>query len=177
MAIYEIQRKSHITYRVTVGVNGEQRQKFFSLKNVSDDETLAIYQAAEALEAQWKLESRDGQAKRLLKAKPTNRSSEVYQTGVRGIQFKWTRRIIKGQVHYRPGFYVGIAECNRHYGVKKEGHKAGWMRAIKGYCESKGIEVNKRLMNRMPSKDKWKEVREHYNSKFGWNIPEIQIKN
>lgn len=175
MPIYREEKHSYPKLRVAVGVNGKLRQKYFSLKNVSDNEINAIYQAAEAIETKWKIESKAGQAKRVLKAKPTERSSEIYRTGVKGIQFKWTRRTVKGNVHYRPGFYVGIAECNKHYGVLKAGHKAGWTQAIKTYCECKGIEINKSLMRRIPSKKKWQEVREHYNCKLGWDIPETEI--
>lgn len=180
MPIYEIQNKSYNAYRVTVGINGKQRQKYFGLNNCSTNEKrLIMYNRAARLDNKWQAELQAHKKIQIKNAKPLNRSTNtVCCTDVKGIQMLYMKQKAKGRTRIFPFFRVVIAEGRKQVGVTQSGHAEGWSKAIAAYCDFKGIKKGKQdLLSRMPCKSKWEDVKRHFAENLGWDVPEIQIKN
>lgn len=180
MAIYEMKTKSYNAYRVAVIINGEQRQTYFGLsKCKTAEQKLEVYDRAAKLDKQWQEEHQKHKEDKKAKAIPINRVKTVSATDVRGVRMFFIRRQRKsGKPHVIPAFYVHTSEGEKYCGVIKVGHKKGWLNAINTYCDLKGIEKDTGyLLNKIPSKSKWEDVRRHYMDNLGWDMPEIQIKD
>ncbi len=180
MPIYEITEPGGAQrLRVAVGVNGELRQKYFTLtknnKRVSEDAELKIWKQAEKLNTKWEKEKDEAARKRAIAAQTTKRGKSVYDTGVRGLKMVWVVKKRPNSVHYRPSFKIHVAEGHTQQGVLSVGHKKAWKQAVQKYCGIKNIHRNSHLVERMPSIQKWEELRQYYNKELGWEIPEIAI--
>lgn len=178
MSIYEIQNGSYRAYRVAVGVGGELKQKYFGLSKCKTyTEELAAYNAAVKQNEVW-IKERDKQVElRKKKAKPIKRKTRTdCCTAVRGVQLVFTRETKKHGFYMRPSIMVCVAEGTKYFSVKSCGYKQGWKNAIKGYCKLKNIKrVPKELLDRMPDKTHWENVKRHYKDNLGWDVPDTVL--
>ncbi len=176
MPVYEIQNGNYRAYRVTVGINGELRQKYFSIK---DDMTLKqqerLFYKAANLDKKWQKELEQNIQSRKALAIPVERKNSTPRvTEVKGILMLFVKR----RNGIAPVFQVNIVEGKCQRAVLDCGHKEGWNRAVDAFCKLKNIGKSgkKELLNRIPDKSKWNDVREHYLA-LGWEIPKFEIKS
>lgn len=182
MAIYEISEAGGARrLRVAVGVDGELRQKYFTLSNQriksTPESEEKVLLKAQKLNEKWEKEKKKAALQRAMEATTTKRGESVYDTGVRGLKMVWVAKRRPTSTHYRPAFRVHVSEGHTQQGVISVGHKKAWKLAVKKYCEMKGFNKNAHLIERMPDKSRWDELRKYYNEKLGWDIPEIDIKD
>ncbi len=182
MPIYEITEPGGARrLRVAVGVDGKLRQKYFTLSNnrkkTSVEEESKILRKAERLNVKWEKEKEKAAMGRAISATTTKRGESVYDTGVRGLKMVWVAKKRPTSTHYRPAFRVHVAEGHTQQGVLTIGHKKAWKLAVKKYCDLKGFRKNAHLIERIPDKSKWEDLRKYYNEKLGWDIPQVAIKD
>lgn len=182
MPIYEITEPGGARrLRVAVGVDGKLRQKYFTLSNnrkkASEEDEDKVLKKAQKLNEKWEKEKQKAALQRAMEATTTKRGESVYDTGVRGLKMVWVAKKRPTSTHYRPAFRVHVSEGHTQQGVLSVGHKKAWKLAVKKYCELKGFKKNSHLIERMPDKSRWEELRKYYNEELGWDIPEVNIKD
>lgn len=156
MSIFDYTKKNHpagfVGYRVSIMVEGDHKQKYFSTNGMTASERLSKYVQARELEKTWIKDKEKAMQKFRNEAAPTKRSTRA--TGVRGISigyvyspdkkgnkraYKHLRYIVQGS-HFKEVFHGTFPVTEK-----------GWKDAVKFLAKNKNLTRWKHLLERNPS--------------------------
>lgn len=142
MSVYDYTKKIHpagfIGYRVSVMVDGDHKQKYFSTRGMTGSGRLAEYIKAKRLNDKWLVLKSRAETKRTNKAMPSKRC--INSTGVKGISY---RNAPEGERYIINGSYQKTA-FNKIFPFTSE----GWIAAVKYLAKKKHLKNWKHLLER-----------------------------
>jgi len=127
VALYELNDGKLL--RVARSVDGEVRQKYFSLQGLTKTKQKDVRRDAKALDAKWK----DAQAKSKAKRQREAATGKKHSTGVRGINL-----VRRPSPAFRVQVLVKGKPYVREFSVKRLGAAGAWKEACKTLAKCRG---------------------------------------